>query len=258
MQETLLLLLLLAETFLAAAETICGGGVAAEELPPEADAEAELGGAEEWEGGAEEEEEERGAEEEEEVADPAAAEPGDCGGGGVSQHIGGVRGIMGAAAGLENRVVNDVGFGCDVTTVKVLTVHSFNRISQACSEEKESSHMLRRSILTYHKHWRMNMKDGLVEELCGSESDVNEVFTNGRVTYPIDESTFLSADLLLLESIEFKQRTKHILEIIEEVKWQHVDPDMLTSPKSDVIPETKVCSYAKIFSIVLRNPYRNS
>ncbi|WVY92629.1 hypothetical protein V8G54_031717 [Vigna mungo] len=68
-----------------------------------------------------------------------------------------------------------------------------------------------------------------LHRLLGSESDVNAVFTNGRVTYPIDESTFLSADLLLLESIEFKQRTKHILEIIEEVKWQHVDPDMLTS-----------------------------
>ncbi|XP_027931508.1 UDP-glucose:glycoprotein glucosyltransferase [Vigna unguiculata] len=68
-----------------------------------------------------------------------------------------------------------------------------------------------------------------LHRLLGSESDFNAVFTNGRVTYPIDESTFLSADLLLLESIEFKQRTKHILEIIEEVKWQHVDPDMLTS-----------------------------
>ncbi|KAK8469111.1 hypothetical protein PHAVU_006G215600 [Phaseolus vulgaris] len=68
-----------------------------------------------------------------------------------------------------------------------------------------------------------------LHRLLGSESGVNAVFTNGRVTYPIDESTFLSADLLLLESIEFKQRTKHILEIIEEVKWQHVDPDMLTS-----------------------------
>ncbi|KAL2342225.1 hypothetical protein Fmac_010165 [Flemingia macrophylla] len=68
-----------------------------------------------------------------------------------------------------------------------------------------------------------------LHRVIGSESGVNAVFTNGRVTYPIDESTFLSADLLLLESIEFKQRTKHILEIIEEVNWQDVDPDMLTS-----------------------------
>ncbi|XP_058771792.1 UDP-glucose:glycoprotein glucosyltransferase-like [Vicia villosa] len=63
----------------------------------------------------------------------------------------------------------------------------------------------------------------------GSESGVNAIFTNGRVTSPIDEGTFLSADLHLLESIELKKRTKHILEIIEEVNWQDVDPDLLTS-----------------------------
>ncbi|KAI5405634.1 hypothetical protein KIW84_052417 [Lathyrus oleraceus] len=63
----------------------------------------------------------------------------------------------------------------------------------------------------------------------GSESGVNAIFTNGRVTCPIDEGTFLSVDLHLLESIELKKRTKHIVEIIEEVKWEDVDPDMLTS-----------------------------
>ncbi|XP_054800106.1 UDP-glucose:glycoprotein glucosyltransferase isoform X1 [Prosopis cineraria] len=73
--------------------------------------------------------------------------------------------------------------------------------------------------------------------VLGLESGVNAVITNGRVTYPIDESTFLSDDLHLLESVEFKQRTKHILEIIEEVKWQDIDPDLMTSSKfiSDVI-----------------------
>ncbi|TKY60158.1 UDP-glucose:glycoprotein glucosyltransferase [Spatholobus suberectus] len=65
--------------------------------------------------------------------------------------------------------------------------------------------------------------------VLGLDSSVNAVFTNGRVTYPIDESSFLSADLHLLESIEFEQRTKHIVEIIEEVEWHDVDPDMLTS-----------------------------
>ncbi|XP_045817511.1 UDP-glucose:glycoprotein glucosyltransferase-like isoform X2 [Trifolium pratense] len=70
----------------------------------------------------------------------------------------------------------------------------------------------------------------------GSESGVNAVFTNGRVTCPIDESTFLSADLHLLESIELKKRTNHIVDIIEEVTWQDVDPDMLTSKFiSDII-----------------------
>lgn len=44
----------------------------------------------------------------------------------------------------------------------------------------------------------------------------------------IDEGTILSHDLHLLESVEFKQRIKFILEIIEEVKWQDVDPDILT------------------------------
>ncbi|OIW17921.1 hypothetical protein TanjilG_17757 [Lupinus angustifolius] len=62
----------------------------------------------------------------------------------------------------------------------------------------------------------------------GLESGFNVVFTNGRVTYPIDENTFFSADLHLLESIEFKQRTKHVVEIIEEVNWDDVDPDILT------------------------------
>ncbi|KAI5399213.1 hypothetical protein KIW84_064554, partial [Lathyrus oleraceus] len=56
-----------------------------------------------------------------------------------------------------------------------------------------------------------------------SESGVNAIFTNGRVTCPIHEGTFLSADLHLLESIELKKRTKHIVEIIEKVKWEDVD-----------------------------------
>ncbi|KAL5787384.1 hypothetical protein ACOSP7_004333 [Xanthoceras sorbifolium] len=74
----------------------------------------------------------------------------------------------------------------------------------------------------------------------GLDSDVNAVITNGRVIFPIDESTFLSHDLNLLESVEFKNRIKHIWEIIDEVNWQDlypdVDPDMLTSKfVSDII-----------------------
>lgn len=46
--------------------------------------------------------------------------------------------------------------------------------------------------------------------------------------FPIDTNSFLSDDLSLLESMEFKQRIKYILEIIEEVKWEDVDPDLLT------------------------------
>lgn len=46
--------------------------------------------------------------------------------------------------------------------------------------------------------------------------------------FPVDESTFLSHDLHLLESVELKQRIKHIVEIIEEVNWQDIDPDSIT------------------------------
>ncbi|KAK6917918.1 UDP-glucuronosyl/UDP-glucosyltransferase [Dillenia turbinata] len=42
------------------------------------------------------------------------------------------------------------------------------------------------------------------------------------------ESVFLSLDLSLLESLEFKRRIKQIVDIIEEVKWEDIDPDMLT------------------------------
>lgn len=70
----------------------------------------------------------------------------------------------------------------------------------------------------------------------GLEAGVNAVITNGRVTVLNDEKTFLSHDLNLLESVEFKQRIKHIAEIIEEVHWQDIDPDMLTSKfVSDVV-----------------------
>lgn len=72
-------------------------------------------------------------------------------------------------------------------------------------------------------------------KLLGSGSNVNAVITNGRVLFPI-EDTFLSDDLRLLESLEFKQRIKYIKEIIEEVEWQDIDPDLLTSKFfSDVI-----------------------
>ncbi|KAM7478863.1 hypothetical protein LguiA_027076 [Lonicera macranthoides] len=72
----------------------------------------------------------------------------------------------------------------------------------------------------------------------GLETGVNAVVTNGRVIHHSDGSTFLSHDLNLLESLEFKQRIKHILEIIEEVTWEDldIDPDVLTSKFiSDII-----------------------
>ncbi|KAK6917916.1 UDP-glucuronosyl/UDP-glucosyltransferase [Dillenia turbinata] len=50
------------------------------------------------------------------------------------------------------------------------------------------------------------------------------------------ECLFLSHDLSLLESLEFKQRIKHIVDIIKEVNWEDIDPDMLTSKfLSDIV-----------------------
>ncbi|KAL3515635.1 hypothetical protein ACH5RR_022537 [Cinchona calisaya] len=62
----------------------------------------------------------------------------------------------------------------------------------------------------------------------GLQSGVNAVITNGRVV-PVGGGVFLSHDLSLLESMEFKQRIKQIAEIIEEVNWEGMDPDLLTS-----------------------------
>ncbi|CAA0841506.1 UDP-glucose\\x3aglycoprotein glucosyltransferase [Striga hermonthica] len=70
----------------------------------------------------------------------------------------------------------------------------------------------------------------------GLELGVNAVVTNGRLIRLDDGSTFLSHDLDLLESLEFKQRIKHIAEIVEDLKWDGVDPDMLTSKfMSDIV-----------------------
>ncbi|XP_016539076.2 UDP-glucose:glycoprotein glucosyltransferase isoform X1 [Capsicum annuum] len=70
----------------------------------------------------------------------------------------------------------------------------------------------------------------------GLEYGANAVITNGRVISLVDDISFLSHDLQLLESLEFKQRIKHIVEIIEEVEWVDIDPDMLTSKfLSDIV-----------------------
>ncbi|KAL1065904.1 hypothetical protein V6Z11_D12G028700 [Gossypium hirsutum] len=82
---------------------------------------------------------------------------------------------------------------------------------------------------------RLNKVSQFLYRQLGIPSGVNAIITNGRVT-PLGASVFLSDDLHLLESIEFKHRIKHIVEIIEEVNWQDVDPDRLTSKYiSDVI-----------------------
>ncbi|CAL5438882.1 unnamed protein product [Camellia sinensis] len=82
---------------------------------------------------------------------------------------------------------------------------------------------------------RLNKVGQFLYRQLGLESGDNAVITNGRVIH-LDGSTFLSHDLHLLESVEFKHRIKHIVEVIEEVKWEDIDPDMLTSKFiSDII-----------------------
>ncbi|KAJ9158912.1 hypothetical protein P3X46_024455 [Hevea brasiliensis] len=83
---------------------------------------------------------------------------------------------------------------------------------------------------------RLNKVVQFLYRQLGLEAGVNAVITNGRVTVLTNEGTFLSHDLNLLESLEFKQRIKHIAEIIEEVQWQDIDPDVLTSKfVSDIV-----------------------
>jgi UDP-glucose:glycoprotein glucosyltransferase len=87
-----------------------------------------------------------------------------------------------------------------------------------------------------HLRKHLNKVSQFLYRQLGHGFGVNAVITNGRVMIPTDESTFLSHDLRLLESIELKQRIKHIVEIIEEVNWQDIDPDTVTSKFiSDVI-----------------------
>ncbi|KAL9256883.1 UDP-glucose:glycoprotein glucosyltransferase-like protein [Drosera capensis] len=51
-----------------------------------------------------------------------------------------------------------------------------------------------------------------------------------------ENSTFISHDLHLLELLEFNQRIKHVVDIIEDVSWDDMDPDSLTSEfLSDVV-----------------------
>ncbi|KAI3990911.1 hypothetical protein MKX01_026095 [Papaver californicum] len=63
----------------------------------------------------------------------------------------------------------------------------------------------------------------------GLEFGATGVITNGRIMLPAHGSTFSRYDLDLLESVEFGQRIKHIMEVVEETKWDDMDPDMLTS-----------------------------
>lgn len=49
-----------------------------------------------------------------------------------------------------------------------------------------------------------------------------------QVIVPVENKPILSADFSLLESVEYEQRIKYILEVINEVEWVDIDPDDLT------------------------------
>ncbi|XP_022726085.1 UDP-glucose:glycoprotein glucosyltransferase-like isoform X2 [Durio zibethinus] len=101
------------------------------------------------------------------------------------------------------------------------------------SSKAYKSSLSKASALKLREH--LNKVAQFLYRQFGIASGVNAVITNGRVT-SLDAGVFLSHDLHLLESVEFKHRIKHIVEIIEEVNWQGIDPDMLTSKYiSDII-----------------------
>ncbi|KAK3016326.1 hypothetical protein RJ639_007306, partial [Escallonia herrerae] len=87
---------------------------------------------------------------------------------------------------------------------------------------------------------------------------VNAVITNGRVTGPIFGGTLLSHDLHLLESMEFKQRIKHILEIIEEINKfisdiiMSVSSSIATRDRSSESARFEILS-AKYSAVILNN-----
>lgn len=69
---------------------------------------------------------------------------------------------------------------------------------------------------------------GFLSSEFGLGSGDNAVITNGRVVLHKEDS-FVSDDLKLLETVEYDRRIKPVATIIEQVEWEGVDPDDLTS-----------------------------
>ncbi|KAL0384582.1 UNVERIFIED_CONTAM: UDP-glucose:glycoprotein glucosyltransferase [Sesamum radiatum] len=88
----------------------------------------------------------------------------------------------------------------------------------------------------------LNKVTQFIYRTFGLEYGANAVITNGRVIRLSDGSTFLNHDLHLLESLEFKQRIKHIAEIVEDIEWEDVDPDLLT--RMDAVMEMSMVPLA--------------
>ncbi|KAL6003178.1 hypothetical protein ACLOJK_023401 [Asimina triloba] len=113
---------------------------------------------------------------------------------------------------------------CDLAEAYVLPFENYRKALSDSSlgamkthlDKQQSNSAISASVSNFvHRH-------------LGIASDVTAVITNGRVILPAARRTFLSDDLGLLESVEFERRIKHVMEVIEEVELQEIDPDDLT------------------------------
>uniref|UniRef100_A0A0D6QYA4 Glucosyltransferase 24 catalytic domain-containing protein n=1 Tax=Araucaria cunninghamii TaxID=56994 RepID=A0A0D6QYA4_ARACU len=62
----------------------------------------------------------------------------------------------------------------------------------------------------------------------GLKSGDIAVITNGKVVL-LREECFVGEDLKLLETVEYERRIKHVANIIEQVEWEGIEPDEVTS-----------------------------
>ncbi|XP_024522450.1 UDP-glucose:glycoprotein glucosyltransferase-like isoform X1 [Selaginella moellendorffii] len=83
------------------------------------------------------------------------------------------------------------------------------------------SSTLSTQLLQFHKEKKF------VAELFGIRPGINAVATNGRISSQ-DSKPFIAEDLMLLESLMYRRRIKDVQEIIEDVKWEGLEPDDIT------------------------------
>ncbi|KAL2613121.1 hypothetical protein R1flu_024813 [Riccia fluitans] len=80
---------------------------------------------------------------------------------------------------------------------------------------------------------RQSIRDQISEERVflarlGLKAGANAVITNGRVFYQ-QGGYFVAEDFTLLDTTEYERRVKPVEEIIQEIEWEHVEADELTS-----------------------------
>lgn len=81
----------------------------------------------------------------------------------------------------------------------------------------------------------------------GVEPGMNAVVTNGKIFMQSSKRGFVAEDFVLLEAVEYDRRVKPVSDIIENVEWEGIDPDDLTS---DFLSSVIMCISSKI---ALRN-----